>query len=409
MQIRRLALLIPLVLGACAAQAAPSPTVAPRPDPTNAQVATLIPVATATASPMPKPTAAPSASTAAPSGSDGRIIFTRYDTKADAGSAFLIDPDGTHEIRVGTGDVGCSAMSSDGATLLCSAWFERTGARPATANLDGSHFRVLDAYPARKMSLGCTDWLARGARFLCASDWDRNANKADFGVYSLRASDGGDLKRITTAPTGCVDTDAVLSGDESHIVFGRICGADEHEILYAVQPDGSKLVQLSPSDLFVSDPFGGAAWSPDGSRVAFGALDPAADSTALYVVNADGTGIRQIVSTDVGAVSTAWSPDGQWIAFTSRYRSHPQVWRVRPDGTGLQQLTDGSDGSNSVAPSWSPDGMKLAFSKDEDDMLGHDGVGRWSLWTMNSDSTGRTRLTDLPGEGDPVWLTAPTR
>ena len=411
MRLDRLAFLMMLVLAGCAAQAAPASTEPsaspPSADQTVAPAVTPSPVALASSTPAA--TSRPSTAATPLSAVNGKIAFVRYDTKADMGAAFTIDPDGSREAKIGSGDVACSSMSPDGSTLLCSTWFERTGARPATAGLDGSHFRVLDAYPARKMSLGCTDWLAAGTRLLCASDWDRNANKADFGLYTVRASDGGDLKRVTAPPAGCVDSDVTLSPDRTHVAFDRICGTDEHGILYDVKPDGSELVQLSPSDLFISDPFGSAAWSPDGSRVAFGALVPAADSTALYVVNADGTGVRQIVSTDVGAVSTRWSPDGQSIAFTSRYRSHPQVWRVRPDGSGLEQLTDGADGSNSVAPAWSPDGARLVFSKDEDDKLGQDGIGRWSLWTMNADGTGRTRLTDLPGEGQAVWLPAPIR
>ncbi len=102
------------------------------------------------------------------------------------------------------------------------------------------------------------------------------------------------------------------------------------------------------------------AWSPDGSQIAFGAYVLDAESTALYVGPRDGS-VQQIGSTDVGAVSAQWSPNGEWIAFTSRFSSQPQVWIVRPDGSGLTQLTSGNDGSTSIAPIWSADGLKLAF------------------------------------------------
>ncbi len=166
------------------------------------------------------------------------------------------------------------------------------------------------------------------------------------------------------------------------------------------------IVQLSPSELSISDLFGRLAsdWSPDGKKVAFGAYVPSADSTALYVVDADGTDLHQIVPTATGAVSAQWSPDGEWIAFTSRPRSHPQVWRVHPDGSDLQKLTDGTDGSNSLAPTWSPDGSKLLYAKDEDGVLDTDTVGRWSLWTMNADGTGPTRLTDTTGAEWHWWF-----
>lgn len=337
---------------------------------------------------------------------DGTIVFTRYDTVADAGKAFAIDPDGTHEVQIGTGDVDCPAWSQVRHKLLCSAWFARTGARPATANLDGSGFAVLDAYPDRKMSLGCSDWLADDTRFLCVSDWDRNATKADFGLYTLRASDGGDVQRVTTPPSGCVDQDTVLSPDGEHVAFVRFCGGDEHGILFVVRLDGTVLVQLSPSEAFVSDAFGrlAAGWSPDGSKLAFGALLPAVDSTALYVVDADGTHLRQIVPTDIGAVSARWSPDGRWIAFTSRYRSQPQVWVVHPDGSGLTKLTGGAGGMDSVAPSWSPDGGWLVFTTVKD---GTEGPGELEI--MRSDGTGRAHVADLPHMDVGTWIAAPDR
>ena len=49
---------------------------------------------------------------------------------------------------------------------------------------------------------------------------------------------------------------------------------------------------------------------------------------------------------------SSWSPDGQWIAF----KQLDDVWVVRWDGTGLQQLTDFPAGLNNTQPSWSPDG-----------------------------------------------------
>jgi Tol biopolymer transport system component len=38
------------------------------------------------------------------------------------------------------------------------------------------------------------------------------------------------------------------------------------------------------------------------------------------------------------ASSPEWSPDGEWIAFTDG-ENEADLWVVRPDGTGLRQLT----------------------------------------------------------------------
>ena len=361
--------------------------------------------AAAAASPAgvaPTDTPAPQASTQATSvatpsaaASTGRIAFTRYDTAADRGSAFTIGANGTGEHQVGTGDVSCGTWSPDGKRVLCLTWFEGIGARPAVANADGSAFHVLDAYPGRKQSIGCSDWIANATRLLCTSDFSDDPDPTDHGLYTVRASDGGDLRRITTSPSGCIDYEQVPAPDGSAFVFDRVCGQDEHGVLYRVDADGANLRALSASELFISDPYQhlSAAWSHDGTRVAYVALVPAADSTALYVVNADGSETRQIVPTDTGAVTVRWSPNDRLIAFTSRFRSHPQVWVVRPDGSGLAKLTSGTDGSISVAPIWSPDGAKLLYVNDLN--------GRTSLRTVDPDGSDNALLAQGGGED---WL-----
>jgi dipeptidyl aminopeptidase/acylaminoacyl peptidase len=55
-----------------------------------------------------------------------------------------------------------------------------------------------------------------------------------------------------------------------------------------------------------------------------------------------------------------WAPDGSNIAFLSQRSGFNELWLIRPDGTGLRQLTQlGLDVGEHV---WSPDGARLAVT-----------------------------------------------
>ncbi len=53
-----------------------------------------------------------------------------------------------------------------------------------------------------------------------------------------------------------------------------------------------------------------------------------------------------------------WSPDGAQLAFLSQRSGYDEVWLVRPDGGGLQQLT--RLGADVADIAWSPDGSQIA-------------------------------------------------
>lgn len=102
-----------------------------------------------------------------------------------------------------------------------------------------------------------------------------------------------------------------------------------------------------------------ASWSPDGRMLAFSSGDG-----VLEVINADGTGRKVLGEGPLRRFDPAWSPDGQLIAFrgqaTPSHDASRQVYVIRPNGTGEQQVSGLSIEPNSaMAPSWSVDGRLL--------------------------------------------------
>ncbi|KAJ9203910.1 hypothetical protein DTO164E3_2264 [Paecilomyces variotii] len=83
----------------------------------------------------------------------------------------------------------------------------------------------------------------------------------------------------------------------------------------------------------------------------------------LWIANADGSNATKLMANQTHAFDyhASWSQDGQWIVFTSERRAPGQsdLYRVRPDGTGLQLLV----ATNHVEDVGvlSPDGSKVAY------------------------------------------------
>ena len=90
------------------------------------------------------------------------------------------------------------------------------------------------------------------------------------------------------------------------------------------------------------------------------------------------------------------SDDEGRIAFATTLEGDDKasIYVMNWDGSGLTRLTD--ETGNDDSPSWSPDGQRIAFSSDRDGNLG--------IYVMNWDGSGLTRLTDETG-GDyfPGW------
>ena len=97
--------------------------------------------------------------------------------------------------------------------------------------------------------------------------------------------------------------------------------------------------------------------SPDGSWLALSVQDGPSD---LVLVRTDNSDRRNLTQDNFEERTPRWSPDGQWIAFAANRTGNFEIWRMRPDGTGAERLTETTDGS-ALSPVWSPDGSRLVY------------------------------------------------
>jgi Tol biopolymer transport system component len=269
---------------------------------------------------------------------NGRIAYGQWDPDIEAYNLFTVKPDGTDVLDLGV-DTDALAWSPDGSKILIT---DLTGQfpqlRPATINPDGSGFKRLDGTPDPLLDIGCNAWSPDGARLACEGFNDDHP-EVD-GLYTLRASDGGDPVRLTSAP-------GELPGD----------------------------------------------YSPDGTQIVFFRQDPKAppEVGALFVVNTDGTGLRRITPKRFAQLhSGSWSPDGRWILL----EHDGSLFEVHPNGAALRKipLDDGPGRSSAFSPGWAPDGTRIVFS------MAWKATGyQVDIFTARADGTDLFQVTDTPG------------
>lgn len=185
-------------------------------------------------------------------------------------------------------------------------------------------------------------------------------------------------------------------------------------------------------------------------RILFARLGPT--ESTLFISNADGSAERPLTQPGTLDYNPSWSEKNDWIVFTSEREGSADLYRIHPDGTGIERLTDdpayddqadfSPDGARIVfvstrsggranlwildvaahkatrlssgnggdfRPSWSPDGAWIAFSSDRDSDFPPAG-GRWErlhlvdIYLIHPDGTGLKRISQHGGFcGAPKW------
>jgi TolB protein len=130
-------------------------------------------------------------------------------------------------------------------------------------------------------------------------------------------------------------------------------------------------------------------------RIFFSRVFPTPGQLGLFIANADGTDEHPLLSLADTDYDAAWSADGAWIALTSERNESADIYRVHPDGSGLERLTDSPAYDDQAA--FSPDGRQIVFVTTR-------AGGTADLWTLDVQTHRAKALTSGPG-GDfrPAW------
>jgi Tol biopolymer transport system component len=325
--------ILALIVAACSGGSTTSPAA-------SVVATTALPVAARSA-------AAPSASSEGKvSGPNGRIVFARHTADGQDDHSFIANADGSGVRELLPAFTSSSPhWSPDGREVAVVSGLGTPCPPTCTGNTviikpDAGSYRVLRSKGFPAVSTFCSIWSPDGGQFACEGGNDANGKVN--GIYTIRASDGGGLTRITNAG-GLRDIPIAWSPDGRQIVFGRNVSDNSGtciapSAIYVVNVDGSNLRRITPAGYCDDD----GSWSPDGSLIAFVTNDG-----TIYTVHPDGTGLTPLAlatATQAYAGDVAWSPDGRQIVFILSTRDAGGAMinglgTANADGTNVRRIT----------------------------------------------------------------------
>jgi Tol biopolymer transport system component len=299
-----------------------------------------------------------SPATANPTSPNGQIVFGRYDPSLDDTLLYTINPDGSHERQVVPFAVECPHWSPDGSRIA--TCFGPNDSTSAIIDPDTGQYRTLPQ-PDPDLDSGCFVWAPDAKRLACESFGDSDPSRN--GIYTIRTSDGQGLTRMTSNPYGD-DVPMAYSPNGKRLAFIRSDADGNSQGLFVVKTDGSGLRQIAPAGVTCCN----GGWSPQGNDIVFSRhLTPDVHSS-MWIVHFDGTGLREVPAHPAygcggpnsdpnagGCFDPRWSPDGQQIVFGNGDDVLGRnVYTVKPDGTGLHQVTHGDASQSNEHPDWGP-------------------------------------------------------
>jgi Tol biopolymer transport system component len=178
------------------------------------------------------------------------------------------------------------------------------------------------------------------------------------GLIYTFSLEGGEPQVLNTGKVKRNNNDHVISFD------GKMLGLSSQR---EGMPGGGSTVYYVPitggEPVLVTDstPSYLHGWSPNGKELVYTAQRISkAQAFNIYKKPISGGPEVQLTFLEKGlADGPEYSPDGKWIYYNDRRTGTMQMWRMKPDGTGNEQIT--FDEYNNWFAHISPDGKWIAF------------------------------------------------
>lgn len=250
--------------------------------------------------------------------------------------------------------------------------------------------------------------IATGPEKMEAPNWSRDGKTLYFNrdghIWTIPAEGGTATVLDTGAAERCTGSHG-LSPDGKLLAISCSTPGKPETRVYILSSTGGepKLLTENPPSYFHS-------WSPDGRTIAFTRPNRTGGGNILSIPVEGGT--ETPLTTGAGISDDPdYSADGKWIYFNSD-RGAPdqstgtmQIWRMRPDGSGAEQVT--RDEFNNWTPHPSPDGKSILILSYEPGVTGHPANKDVALRILNvGDGKIRVLVNIVGGAGSdnvPNW------
>ncbi len=167
-----------------------------------------------------------------------------------------------------------------------------------------------------------------------APNWTRDGNFFLFNsqghIFKLPKA-GGTPEMIDTGDAGACNNDHGISPDGKSLAISA-SKPGRPSYVYTLPIEGG-----APRQITTNGPSYWHGWSPDGKSLAF----VLKLGNYYNIFSTPATGGPQIQLTDTKGTDDGpeYSPDGRYIYFNSDRTGSMQIWRMKPDGAGLEQIT----------------------------------------------------------------------